>query len=70
VSFSALKLPHTFNKHIDHVNSIITHDLDLTAEEAMTTSACHHLSTVQSILTTSMEPHIAQLLYLLSQLQP
>jgi hypothetical protein len=40
----------------------VTHDLDLTAKEAMSTSACHHLSTVQSILTTSIEPHIAQLL--------
>jgi hypothetical protein len=46
-SFHALKLPYTFNKRIHHVISIITHDLDLTAEETMTTSACHHLSTDQ-----------------------
>jgi hypothetical protein len=44
-SFSALKLSHTFNKCIHHVHSIITHDLDLTAKEAMTTSACHHFIT-------------------------
>jgi hypothetical protein len=46
-SFYELKLPHTFKKRIHHINNIITRDLDLTAEEAMTTSACHHLSTVQ-----------------------